>query len=275
MKKQIAAATIIAAAMLAGCGGGGGSATPTSATVAGKVADGYLVNATVFMDKNNNYLWDEGEPKTTTDANGAYTLTVDPADVGQFPIIALAIAGTTIDKDTNSAVLHSYLLSLPKESVTGTVSTDSNFLSPMSTQLREMMETGNYATMYDAMVDLRTKLGLDSNADLMADYIASHNSTMHTTAQNMATMMGQQQNLMFRNYSGANHLDVTRYRNMMGAMFSNMSTVRTNTQTSSQMTDMSNAMYNNLNNIAAGLPYQNMGSFNSGMTWGNSMMGGR
>ncbi len=275
MKKQIAAATIIAAAMLAGCGGGGGSATPTSATVAGKVADGYLVNATVFMDKNNNYLWDEGEPKTTTDANGAYTLTVDPADVGQFPIIALAIAGTTIDKDTNNYVLHSYLLSLPKQSVTGSVSTDSNFLSPMSTQLREMMETGNYATMYDAMVELRTKLGLPTDADIMADYIASHNANMHTTAQNMAAVMGQQQNLMFRNYSGANHLDVTRYRNMMGAMFSNMSTIRTQTQTSTQMTNMINSMTGNLSNITAGQPYQNMPSFTSGMTWGNTMMGGK
>lgn len=274
MKKQIAAATIIAAAMLAGCGGGG-SATPTTATVAGKVADGYLVNATVFMDKNNNYLWDEGEPKTTSDANGAYTLTVDPADVGQFPIVALALRGITVDKDTNTPIANSYLLSLPKESVTGTVSTDSNFLSPLSTQLREMMETGDYATMYDAMVELRTKLGLDPNTEIMADYIASPNANLHTTAQNMAAVMGQQQNLMFRNYSGADHLDVTRYRNMMGAMFSNMSTVRTNTQTSSQMTDLINAMYNNLNNIAAGLPYQNMGSFTNGMTWGNSMKGGR
>lgn len=273
MKKQIAAATIIAAAMLAGCGGGG-SATPTTATVVGKVADGYLENATVFMDKNNNYLWDEGEPKTTTDANGAYTLTVDPAEVGQFPIIALALKGTTVDKDTNTPIANSYLLSLPKQSVTGTVSTDSNFLSPMSTQLREMMETGNYATMYDAMVDLRTKLGLDPNTDLMADYIASHNANMHTTAQNMAAVMGQQRDLMFRNYSGTDHLvDVTRYRNMMGAMLGAGSTVRTGT--AAQISDMSSAMTGNLSNITAGQPYQNMPSFNSGMTWGNSMMGGR
>lgn len=267
MKKQIiAAAALIAVSMLGGCGGGGGSTAPT-ATVAGKVADGYLVNATVFMDKNGNYTLDAGEPSAITDANGGYTLTVDPADVGQYPIVARAIAGTTIDKDTNTPVLHSYLLSLPKESVTGSVS--SNFVSPMSTQIREMMESGSYATMQDAMAELRTKLGVLPGTNIMADYIAGQNGTLHTAAQNMAQLMGEQQGLMFRNYSGATHLDVTRYRGMMGAIFSNMSTVRTGTQ----MPQMTSGMTSNLRIITAGMPFQNMSSFRSGMTWGGSMMG--
>lgn len=267
MKKQIAAVTIIAAALLAGCGGGGGSTTPTTATVAGKVADGYLVNAVVFMDKNGNYTLDVGEPNTVTDTNGGYTLTIDPADVGQYPIVARAIAGTTVDKDTNTAVAFSYIMSLPKESVTGTVS--SNFVSPMSTQLREMMESGSYASMQAAMIDLRTRLGVSAGTNIMGDYIAGQNNTLHIAAQNMAQLMGEQQTLMFRNYSGANRLDVTRYRGMMGAIFSNMSAVRTGTQ----MPQMTSGMTSNLSNITTGMPSQNMPSFTSGMTWGNSMMG--
>ncbi|WP_226377696.1 hypothetical protein [Citrifermentans bremense] len=248
--------------MLAGCGGGGGSTAPT-ATVAGKVADGYLVDAVVFMDKNGNYTLDAGEPNTVTDANGGYTLTVDPADIGKYPIVALAIAGTTIDMDTKTHVLRSYPLSLPKESVTGTVSSDSNFLSPISTQLRELMESGT--SMPDAMAQLRTRLSAGTN--IMADYIASQNEPMHTAARNMAALMGAQSNLMFRNYSGTDHLDVTRYRNMMGAMFSNMSTVRNGMPLPQMAT--------NISNIPAGLPYQNTSPFMNGMTWGKSMMGGK
>lgn len=267
MKKQFIAATLIAAAMLAGCGGGGSSA-PT-ATVAGKVADGYLEKATVFMDKNGNYQLDAGEPSAITNDKGEYTLTVDPADVGKYPIIARADVNVTIDKDTNTAVAHSYIMSLPKESVTGTVS--SNFVSPMSTQLREMMESGSYAGMQDAMADLRTRLGVAPGTNIMGDYIAGQNNTLHIAARNMAQLMGEQQSLMFRNYSGATHLDVTRYRGMMGAIFSNMSAVRTGTQ----MPQMTSGMTSNLSNITAGTPSQNTLSFTSGMSWGGSMMGGR
>jgi hypothetical protein len=103
----------------------------------------------------------------------------------------------------------------------------------------------------------------------MADYIASQNGTLHTAAQNMAQLMGEQQTLMFRNYSGALHLDVTRYRGMMGAIFSNMSAVRTGTQ----MPQMTSGMTSNPSNITAGMPFQNMSSYRSGMTWGGSMMG--
>uniref|UniRef100_C6E922 Lipoprotein n=1 Tax=Geobacter sp. (strain M21) TaxID=443144 RepID=C6E922_GEOSM len=271
MKKQIiaAAVTIIAAATLAGCGGGG-STTPTTATVAGKVADGYLENATVFMDKNNNYLLDEGEPKAITNDGGEYTLTVNSDDVGRYPIIALALAGTTTDMDNpTTKIAHSYLLSLPKESVTGTVSTDSgNFLSPLSTQLREMMVTGDYATMYDAMVDLREKLGVPADAEIMADYMSGQyqNAALHTAAQHIATLMGEQQNLMFRDPDSATGLDVNRYRYMMGAIFGSMSTVRTVAQMPSGMTS-------NISNITVGMPFQNMSSFRSGMTWGGSRMG--
>ena len=164
MTKMIfAAASLIVAGSLAGCGGGSmttsnsGTTTGTSVTaVSGKVADGYLVGATVFLDKNGNYQLDAGEPSTTTDANGAYTLNMDPADVGNYPIVVMATKGVTVDTDTNQPIQNSYVLSMPKDSVSGTVS---NFISPMSTQVREMMGTGNY-TMQQAMDQLRTQLGL-------------------------------------------------------------------------------------------------------------------
>jgi len=263
----LAAASLVVAGMIAGCGSSSTS-TPAATTVAGKVADGYLENATVFMDKNGNYILDAGEPSAVTDANGAYALTVDPADVGQYPIVALAVAGVTVDRDNPGvAIAHNYLLSIPKESVSGTVS--SNFISPMSTQVREMMETGTYATMQQAMDELRVSLGLPAGTNMMGDYVAGQNTTMHTTAQNMATVMGEQAPLLFRNYSGSTLMDVNRYRGMMGTMFSNISSVRA-TAPQSTMTELMATMTANLDNIVIGMPFQNMSSFFQG-----GMMGGR
>ena len=93
---------------IAGCGGGGSTtAAPATLAITGKVADGYLANATVFLDKNGNYQLDPGEPFTTSDQNGAYVLNVAPDDVGKYPIVAIATKGQTVDKDTGSAVASS------------------------------------------------------------------------------------------------------------------------------------------------------------------------
>jgi len=56
---------------------------------------------------------DAGEPFTTTDQNSAYTMNIDPADLGKCPIVAMAIKGMTIDKDSGAAVTNSFVLSMP------------------------------------------------------------------------------------------------------------------------------------------------------------------
>ncbi|MBU5637066.1 hypothetical protein KOM00_10005 [Geomonas sp. Red69] len=268
MKREIiaAAAAVLAVGMLAGCGGG--SSSTTAAKVAGKVADGYLEKATVFMDKNNNYRLDDGEPNMQTDANGVYSLTVDPADLGKYPIVALAVKDVTIDQDTGLPVAHSYLLSLPKDSVSGTVS--SNFISPLTTQVREMMETGNY-TMTEAMEQLRLKLHVAQDSDVMGDYMAGQNQALHATAQKMATLMGGQMGQVYQSGSDT-VVDVNRYRGMMGAMFSNMSSVRA-AATDADMTQLMTQMSSNLNNITIGQPFHNMSSYFGGMTGSGGMMG--
>ncbi|TSK07920.1 MAG: hypothetical protein FPO08_01000 [Geobacter sp.] len=268
MKKRfIGVAAVVAAGMLAGCGGGGSSTTDT-AKVTGKVADGYLQYATVFMDKNGNYILDAGEPSAQTDENGAYTLTVDPADVGKYPIVAMAVQGVTIDKDTGSTVTKSYLMSMPKESVSGTVS--SNFISPLTTQVREMLETGNY-TMDQAMTQLRDRLHLDSGYSVMGDYIAGQNQTMHSTAQNMATIMGGQMDQVFTTSGMTTTVNVNRYRGMMGAMFSNMSSVRA-ANTNTDMTQLMNQMTSTLDTISIAQPFHNMSSYyRQGMMSGGGM----
>ena len=155
--KMITTAALLTISLIAGCGGG--SSTPAASTaVSGKVADGYLAGATVFLDRNNNYQMDAGEPFTMTDANGAYTLMVDPADMGRYPIVAMAIKGQTVDKDTNQTVADSYMLSMPASAVSGAVS--SNFISPMSTLIREKMAANPGMTLTDAMTQLRNQMNM-------------------------------------------------------------------------------------------------------------------
>ena len=48
-------------------------------TVTGVLIDGYLAGATVFQDLNNNGAPDSGEPQTTTDILGNFTLTLQSA----------------------------------------------------------------------------------------------------------------------------------------------------------------------------------------------------
>lgn len=240
-------------------GVGTGGTGSLQASISGKVADGYLINAAVFLDKNGNYQLDTGEPATTTDANGAYSLNIDLADVGQYPIVAHAIQGDTIDKDTNRAVANSYVLSLHKDSVNNTPV--NNFISPLTSQLREMMETGIYTTMQQAADALRTKMGLSTTTDMMADYIIVNNTDMHTAAQNVATLMGNQMEQVLGTSGSTTTIDVNRYRKMMGTIFSNMSTVM-GVNNQAGMSNLNNTMTTMLSTdmprMSVGQPYQNM-----------------
>ena len=229
IKQIVTIAAALALGLIAGCGGGG-STPAASATVSGAVADGYLVGATVFLDKNGNYQLDACEPSTTTDANGACSLTVDPADIGKYPIVAMAIKGQTIDKDTNQTVANNYLLSMPAIAVSGTVS--SNFISPMSTLMREKMAANPNMTMNDAITQLRNQMNLQVGIDMMADYVAASKSgtnaaqyqTMHTTAQQMAGVMAGQASLVVNGSS----VNLNRYRGMMATINSNMTAIASN-----------------------------------------------
>lgn len=222
-------ATCLVSAFIAGCGtdgsttagvGSGGTGSSVAALISGTVADGYLVNATVFLDKNGNYQSDAGEPSTATDAHGSYTLGIDAADVGKYPLVAHAIKAITIDNDNNQPLTSSYVLSLPKDSVRGTVG---NFISPLTSQIREMMETGEYTSLQHAADRLSTKLGLPAGTDVMGDYIRADNTSIHAVAQNMATVMGNQMDMVLGMSGPVITVDVNRYRGMMGTMYNDLS----------------------------------------------------
>lgn len=270
-------ACLFLATALAGCsadntgtgtaGVGTGGTGSLAKAVTGTVADGYLAHATVFLDRNGNYRLDEGEPSATTDSNGAYTLNIDPTDIGRYPIVALAIRGVTVDRDTNQYVASSFVLSLPKERVSGTAGT--NFISPLSSQLREMLETGIYTSVQHASESLSSKIGLPPGADVLGDYVATNNTALHTVARNMATLMGNRIGYGDSDESKTT-VDVNRYRGLVGTIFRNMSTIR-RCSTPGCLDDLDHAMSSELSRIpSAGTQlYLNMSTAYRGSKEGN------
>ena len=225
MKKHIALA-LMGMAFITGCGSSGTS-SPTA--VSGVVADGYLENALVFFDKNKNYQLDEGEPFATTDEHGAYTLTVSAEEIGLYPIVAIAIKDQTIDQDTGLAVSDTYVLCLPEASVSGIVS---NFISPMSTLLREKLIANPDMTLSEAVIQLRNQLNMPLGMNILGDYVEGsldgeyqqQYQAMHRIAQQMAGLMADQAPLVMNEQ----RVYAERFRNMMGEMNQNLSLIATN-----------------------------------------------
>ncbi|MFZ3207227.1 MAG: hypothetical protein WA140_00085 [Geobacteraceae bacterium] len=175
LRKVLAIAAVLIVGIIAGCGGGCGSAP--AATVSGIVADGYLVGAEVFMDKNGNYQWDAGEPKTITGAGGAYSMTVSAADAAKYPVMARVIAGTTVDEDTNVPAASGYVMSAPPGAA--------GFISPMSTLIREKMAANPGMTVVEAMTQLRNQMNLPVGINMMADYVADSQPGSSNMAQSV------------------------------------------------------------------------------------------
>ena len=288
MKKSfITSAALLTVSLIAGCGGSGMSSAmmgTSTTSVSGKVADGYLVDAAVFIDKNGNYQLDAGEPSATTSAQGAYTLNVDPGDVGAYPIVAMAIAGQTIDLDNpGQTIQNSYMLSMPATAVSDTVS--SNFISPMSTLIREKLAANPGMTLTEAMVQLRNQMSLPAGINMMADYVAgssqpgtnaAHYQTMHAAAQQMAGLMAGQATLVMSGTS----LNQSRYRSMMGTINSNMPAIAANAMngldmSSTFMAGMMSQMQTQLGTVPMGGGFANYSGMFRNMTsqssfWSNT-----
>jgi len=277
-----AAALLIGGGVLAACSGSGGNqqtGSSAKATVAGKVADGYLANAVVFLDKNNNYQLDAGEPNSVTDAGGAFTLSIDSADAGKYPIVVLAIKDQTVDLDTNTAVTSTYVLSMHAVSVTpatsGTVSgTVSNFISPISTLIRETLEANPGMTLSDAITQVRSQLNLPSDIKVQGDYVfgsmsgarKSDYDRMHRTAQAMAGLMEDQSAVVMVGKAP----QIGRYREMVGQIGNNLpqitDTIDQGGDSSSAMAEVRAALHNSIIGMPSAAPFRNISSLFNNMT---------
>jgi hypothetical protein len=167
-----AAATVV---LLAACGGGGGSGPLASAgALTGVVVDGYLQGAAVFLDMNRNGVQDAGEPSTTTDLNGRYTL--DYSEVtGSITGLPVVVTGG-VDSDTGFAFAGK--LAAPVESAR-----QAQVVTPLTTLVDAMVAQGLAADVASAKQKVATALGLTVD-QLSTDPVAAiaSNPGIYTTA---------------------------------------------------------------------------------------------
>jgi len=100
---------------LAACNGGGGGSGSSSVSVSGSALKGPLDNAFVFIDANENGVWDAGEASDLTDSDGNYSIsasasgklvvTEDPSGTTTDTSTGLAIAGFSLSAPDGASVI--------------------------------------------------------------------------------------------------------------------------------------------------------------------------
>ena len=168
------------ATVLAACGGSDNTETPApeptptpppapSPTLAGKVADGYLVGAKVCLDINDNKVCDDGEPSATSEAGGDFELEATQEQIDTYPLL-VEVTADVVDEDTGETVSAPYSLTAP---------VGYQFVSPLSTMVQSQIDLGNTSDEAEAMVQAL----LNTTQALTEDFIAAQTNSELTAEQ--------------------------------------------------------------------------------------------
>ncbi len=213
IKYLLVCSLVLALSACSGGGGGGGDSStaskttessPASATtLTGTVADGYLRDAQVFLDRNYNRVYDNGEPMSYSAAGGSYSLSVNAGDGDTYPVVARAIAGQTVDEDLGVTVSDDYVLEAPEGRW--------DFISPLTTLVKLEMDKNPSFTVQQAENRIRTELGVDDTISLFDDYLtggvvepasAQEFVRTHQVARVVAALMGSIRSDVTQNLGG-------------------------------------------------------------------------
>lgn len=185
-------AWLVASITLTACGGGaggggggdGGGSQPATVAISGVAADGALMGATACYDLNDNGGCDSTDPSSgSTDASGAFTLNVAPADAGKHRVV-VNVPATARDADTGVEVGTAYTLQAPAPA-SGSSGAQSVFVSPLST-LVQLQADATGQTVAQAESFVKTQLNLSVSP--LADFTAAA-SAANTVAANAARLV--------------------------------------------------------------------------------------
>ena len=177
--------------------------TSSVTTLSGVIADGYLSSARVFLDRNRNRLYDNGEPSAQSGSGGIYSLQVNPGEGDLYPVVAEVIGGQTVDEDSGMPVTNSFLLEAPPGHWA--------FISPLTTLVKIERDKNPSFTEQQAVLSIRSQLGLSDDVSLFTDYLAisglsasmtEEYSRTHKAAQVAAYLMGYLRNGILQNLGG-------------------------------------------------------------------------
>ncbi len=141
---------------------------PVLQSFTGKAADGYLSNALVCLDLNNNSICESNEPSAITAEGGSYEFNGldETLDLSTVRLLVKVIAGQTVDEDNPGVVVEqSYSMSSPPGQI--------DFVSPITTLIDNQMHSNPEQTQEEAVQTVAMQLGIDSTdeVDLTGDYV--------------------------------------------------------------------------------------------------------
>ncbi|MBD2543811.1 hypothetical protein [Planktothricoides raciborskii] len=127
-------------------------------TVKAKGQDGPIAGGTVFLDVNGNGIQDSGEPSSTTDAAGNFTLEI----TGDFDTNGNGI----LDPEEGQYVIVGGTDAITGQAFTGILKAvpGSTVVTPLTTLVATLVDTG--LTPEEAQTLVKTSLGLPSTIDL-------------------------------------------------------------------------------------------------------------
>ncbi|WP_432452507.1 thrombospondin type 3 repeat-containing protein [Agarivorans sp. QJM3NY_29] len=160
---------------LSGCGGGEDKPPIGQLTLEATAIDGYLQNASVWLDINGDYIWNNREPIATSGEGGKAILIVsDYPDYAKYPIVVKAIAGQTIDQDApEQTISFSYLMAAPAGQTK---------ISPLSTLVHLAMQNDSELSVEQAKQAIASDLHIDPES-ILGDFISQQNSETARYAQ--------------------------------------------------------------------------------------------
>ncbi|MDO6687078.1 MULTISPECIES: hypothetical protein [unclassified Agarivorans] len=193
-------------ASLTGCGGSDSSPSGNTSILSGKVIDGYISGATVFLDVNFNGELDENEPSAVTDENGEFDLLLNETltECSLYVPTVTHVPVGAIDSDSpDTPITEAYTMISPPPFAMGTDEELLN-LTPLSSIVwesveKELARDGEQLSCQSVIADLalrekitdrleqqefRTAQRYNITIDeLYGDYIESGNTELHELAQ--------------------------------------------------------------------------------------------
>lgn len=168
MKPQL---TILAISLaLAGCGGSGGSDTSApNYTVSGRVtAQNVDLQSKVCADINQNYMCDSGEPSSTANANGEFSIVSTKKSILSVPLLARVETGIAAKSTSGSAASYAYLAAPGLQKNTG------NEINGISSLLAGYVADGlKIAEANSKLKAQLAKRGITISGDIQDDLSAS------------------------------------------------------------------------------------------------------
>lgn len=182
--------TILLLSVIAGCG----NSEDTNNTISTKklnvrVIDGYLFDALVWLDVNQNGQADADEPQAWTDIDGRASLDITDVDgdITDYPVVSTSIKGKTVDADAaNITVAQDYQM---KASITGYSSDSIHVITPITTLLNVKVSGGQ--SVEEAEGEIRNALN-QPDLNFAEDYIASNASLVASSAKALVQILPAQ-----------------------------------------------------------------------------------